>query len=382
MFEGKMIKTCSKCGFIGEENLFVKGGNICKKCKNEQQRILYQKDPEKYRNRSREYRKNNSEKVKQDQKIAHIKYKQKYPDKIKKRQLIANEKSKEFRKNNPEKARENDKKYHLKYKKEEKLRAAIYRKNNKEKIKERQRKCDSNRKEKRNLYNKIKKEADIIFRIRKNISSAIASELKFYGFSKKGESSSVKLLHSYEEIIKHIEGKFLLPENLDKNGFEWMNWSNQGAYRVNFWKDDDYSTHKWHIDHNIPQSWLPYFSMDDFNFKICWHKLNLQPLSAKENIIQNNNKNIDNVNKLKDLIEKDIKDNFNLVNPFYGLYLDKDNIIYEVIKTNFALKNNKFFEIVLFKKINNEKILILDYNEFIFNYIKLSSVIKVLSPIS
>ena len=68
-----------------------------------------------------------------------------------------------------------------------------------------------------------------------------------------------------------------------------MNWSNQGAYRVNFWKDDDYSTHKWHIDHNIPQSWLPYFSMDDFNFKICWHKLNLQPLSAKENIIQNNN---------------------------------------------------------------------------------------------
>ena len=57
-----MIKICIKCGFIGEENLFVKGGNICKKCKNEQNRILYKKDPEKYRNRSRECRKNNPEK--------------------------------------------------------------------------------------------------------------------------------------------------------------------------------------------------------------------------------------------------------------------------------------------------------------------------------
>ena len=28
-----MVKTCSKCGFIGEENLFINGANICKKCK-------------------------------------------------------------------------------------------------------------------------------------------------------------------------------------------------------------------------------------------------------------------------------------------------------------------------------------------------------------
>ena len=48
-----------------------------------------------------------------------------------------------------------------------------------------------------------------------------------------------------------------------------MNWNN---------------TNEWHIDHIIPQSWLPFNSIDDDNFLKCWSLDNLQPLWAKDNI--------------------------------------------------------------------------------------------------
>ena len=60
---------------------------------------------------------------------------------------------------------------------------------------------------------------------------------------------------------QHIERQF------DDN----MNCNNYGIY--------------WHIDHIIPQSCLPYTSMEEDNFKKCWALNNLRPLEAKLNII-------------------------------------------------------------------------------------------------
>lgn len=57
-----------------------------------------------------------------------------------------------------------------------------------------------------------------------------------------------------------------------------------GKYDAKLWKDDDKSTWTWNIDHIIPQSDLPYTSMKDENFKICWSLNNLRPYSAKQNI--------------------------------------------------------------------------------------------------
>ena len=58
--------------------------------------------------------------------------------------------------------------------------------------------------------------------------------------------------------------------HLEKQFDSHMNWGNHGIY--------------WHIDHIIPQSVLPYISMDDENFKICWALDNLRPLEAKQNM--------------------------------------------------------------------------------------------------
>lgn len=50
-----------------------------------------------------------------------------------------------------------------------------------------------------------------------------------------------------------------------------LNWNNYGIY--------------WHMDHIIPQSYLPYVSMTEENFKRCWALNNLQPLEAKLNMM-------------------------------------------------------------------------------------------------
>jgi hypothetical protein len=47
-------------------------------------------------------------------------------------------------------------------------------------------------------------------------------------------------------------------------------------------------TWTWNIDHIIPQSKLPYVSMEDENFKKCWALNNLRPLSSKVNLEKGN----------------------------------------------------------------------------------------------
>jgi hypothetical protein len=67
-----------------------------------------------------------------------------------------------------------------------------------------------------------------------------------------------------------------------------MNWSNHGRYNKKTWNDNDSSTWVWNIDHIIPQSDLPYAEMSNdpnSNFQKCWHKDNLRPYSAKQNLL-------------------------------------------------------------------------------------------------
>lgn len=83
-----------------------------------------------------------------------------------------------------------------------------------------------------------------------------------------------------QELHDHLESLFE----------PWMNWDNHGIYDVTSWNDDDSSTWTWQIDHIIPQSKLPYTSMDDENFRKCWSLSNLRPLSAKQNVNDNNHR--------------------------------------------------------------------------------------------
>jgi hypothetical protein len=76
--------------------------------------------------------------------------------------------------------------------------------------------------------------------------------------SKKGESVMKYLPYTIAALKEHIERQFE----------PWMTWDNHG---------------EWHIHHIKPHSKLPYKSMNDTNFHICWALENLMPLEAKEN---------------------------------------------------------------------------------------------------
>jgi hypothetical protein len=128
----------------------------------------------------------------------------------------------------------------------------------------------------RNKQRKIRRQTDPSYRLRALVSKTIHRMLKNNLSSKNGVSIKCKLQYSIEELKLHLESLFE----------PWMTWKNHGAYNAKKWNDDDQSTWTWQIDHIIPQSNLPYTSMEDDNFKLSWALENLRPLNAKINIIE------------------------------------------------------------------------------------------------
>lgn len=108
------------------------------------------------------------------------------------------------------------------------------------------------------------------------IKAQITNELKKHGKKKDGKSTFKYLPYSVEELKAHIESQFE----------KWMNWDNWGIYSKDEWNDNDMSTWTWQIDHIVTRNELPYKSMEDENFTICWSLSNLRPLNAKINIIE------------------------------------------------------------------------------------------------
>jgi hypothetical protein len=94
--------------------------------------------------------------------------------------------------------------------------------------------------------------------------------------SKNKQSILDFLSYSIDELKKHLENQFET----------WMTWNNRSLYNKNTWDDNDQSTWTWQLDHIVPQSILPYTSMEDDNFKKCWALNNLRPLSAKQNFLE------------------------------------------------------------------------------------------------
>lgn len=138
-----------------------------------------------------------------------------------------NAKSKVWREANPERAKENVKRWHKEH---------------------RERSNELNRAS----WKRASKER----KLRKNISVAIKRSLKGGCPSK---AIFEKLGYTPEQLKEYISLLFK----------EGMSWDNHG---------------EWHIDHIVPQSWLPFESIEDENFIKCWSLSNLQPLWAKENL--------------------------------------------------------------------------------------------------
>lgn len=127
-------------------------------------------------------------------------------------------------------------------------------------------------------YVRNKYQTDAQFRLRINLSQAVNRQLKIFGMSKDGSSILDYLPYTIEDLKVHLEKQFE----------PWMTWDNQGKYDLGTWDDNDSTTWVWQVDHIIPQSKLPYISMEDDNFQKCWALSNLRPYSAKQNMKDGN----------------------------------------------------------------------------------------------
>ena len=136
-----------------------------------------------------------------------------------------------------------------------------------------------------NKYNKDRRKNDPTFRLRHNINSNITFYLKKNSSFKNNLSILKHLPYNIQEIKDHFETLFA----------HWMTWENYGKYDPKTWDDHDSSTWTWNIDHIIPQSLLPYTSMEDENFQKCWALDNIRPLSAKQNMLDGVNKTRHNI---------------------------------------------------------------------------------------
>jgi len=216
---------CKKCGLDKTiSEFYLKSFSSCKECKKIYQSKYYESNKIEIEKYKKEYYENNK-------------------DKIIEKQL-------QNQKNNKEKI--------ANYQKE-------YRKNNKDKIKNHS----------KNKRFKIKNTP--FLKLRMLVSNAIFYGLKFNG-KEKGITCTKYLNYSFNELKNHLESLFE----------PWMNWNNHGIYDPKIWDDKNQNTWTWQIDHIIPQSKLPYSSMEDENFKKCWALENLRPYSAKQNILDGN----------------------------------------------------------------------------------------------
>ncbi|MCJ8345508.1 hypothetical protein MJH12_08205 [bacterium] len=247
-----MYKKCSRCTVDKDINDFgihhrKSNGDIyhrseCKECCNKYSKLKYAKNPDERIEYSKQYAKNNKEIIK-TRRLRHYQLnKEKERARIKKNRESRTERQKEM----------------------DKIKTRKYYIANRERIIKYQ-----------IGYDKKKRDIDPAYRLRSNISKNIRTALHKKGSSKQGQSILKFLPYTIVELRKHLELQF--------DG--WMSWNNWGKYNPNIWNDKDQSTWTWEMDHIIPQSTLPYDSMNHDNFQKCWSLDNLRPLSAKQNLL-------------------------------------------------------------------------------------------------
>jgi hypothetical protein len=237
-------KVCSKCGVKKPLAQFYQRKNNgkyyadCIECNNAAGKIYRRQNPEKVKENNRSYRLEHKEELQEYQK--------------------------QYRSENKEEIAEYQKEYRLGHKEEKRAYNKQYKEEHKEELNERQ-----------NDYLKGRRQTDIIFAIRTAISAAIRYHLKSNGSSKNGQSVLDYLPYTIDRLWSRLESQFE----------PWMNRMNYGTYNSNTWDDNDPTTWRWQLDHIIPHSTFHYETMDCEEFQECWALSNLRPLSAKQNVI-------------------------------------------------------------------------------------------------
>lgn len=246
-----ITKRCSKCGeckILEEFCFFDKPKNIrrpdCKACQ-------------------KKYKSENRERI-----AAHRKAYRSLPEVKAKEKAYAIE----YRKDRV-KGRKIERRYIEKNKDKVDARRKAYLQREDVKARNRERRKTPERRSHTREYERSRKQMDPVFRIRKIISVHVAHMLQSNG-TRKATSFLKAISYTMTQLKEHLEKQFA----------PWMTWDNYGPYKVSTWDDNDSSTWTWHVDHIIPQSKLPYTSLDSDTFRQCWALENLRPLSAKQNV--------------------------------------------------------------------------------------------------
>lgn len=270
------MRICSKCGLPKDDECFSKDGHggrkaQCRDC-DKQYRLDHKAEQQAY---DRQYYQDNKKSVyeanKQLFKEKNAKYYQENKEDVISR-------VREYVVENSDKIKENKKQYYEENKESILENSKIRYQNNFDHIRVVKEKYRISHKEERNKNSKDRYDNDPVFKLRILVSSSVLKFIKSNGSSKGGESSIKYLTYTIQELKEHLEKQFE----------PWMTWNNQGKYDRKIWDDNDSATWTWQIDHIIPQSLLPYTSMEEENFKKCWSLENLRPYSAKQNLIDGN----------------------------------------------------------------------------------------------
>jgi hypothetical protein len=270
-------KICSKCKEEKELNFFElrkdRKGNLiyrgqCKICVSQRRRVYYLNNKEDILDYQKNYRETHDLK---DKKREY--YRRKINGKYRTKQTTEQKRCKKkfYYLINRDAINLKNKLYIRSHKKEKSEYDKRYRGLNKEKINKIKREYDKN-----------KRITDPYYKLRYLISRSVRGAIKKYGGKKQGLSTFKYLPYTVEELKEHLEKQFE----------SWMNWDNWGLYDSNTWDDDDSSTWTWNIDHIIPQSKLLYTSMEEENFQKCWALENLRPYSSKQNVLDQDKREI------------------------------------------------------------------------------------------
>lgn len=218
-----ITKKCSKCGQDKEISLFSKNNKTkdklhcsCKECDREK----YLKNREQNLLNMREYKKNNSQKIKD----YYVNNQEKYQ---------------QYRDSKKDLTKSYMKDYYL---------------NNLENRKKYLEETKDIRNSKRNVSEKKRRNDDLLFKLKIYLRNRVGFYLKKNSYSRKNTTFEI-VGCTPQELKLHLEEKFT----------DGMSWNNQG---------------EWHIDHKIP---LSSANTEEELYKLC-HFTNLQPMWAAENL--------------------------------------------------------------------------------------------------
>lgn len=123
---------------------------------------------------------------------------------------------------------------------------------------------------------RAKRKSDPAYALSRDIVSVVSHFLDGNEYAHRLTNAFFEAIgYTREQLVQHLTNQFE----------PWMTWYNRGVYDLETWDDNDPSTFRWHVDHIIPQSDLPYDNLQHPNFKKCWALSNLRPLSGKQNVI-------------------------------------------------------------------------------------------------